>query len=280
MATADPSPSGVRLRFDAVSKTFGADTDEPFLALCETTLELEPGEFVSVVGPSGCGKSTLMLMAAGLLPTSTGKVEVDGVELKSPMTDVGIAFQDHLLLDFRTARENVLLQADIRGLDRSDIGRRADDLFDQLGLSEAREKYPSQLSGGMRQRVSLARTLVHRPSMLMLDEPFGALDALTRLQVRHDLEQLWLQYRPTVLFITHSVEEAVGLSDRVIVLSPSPGEIADEIPIDLPRPRPLSLGDTPSYNEYADRIFDRFEKMGVLHDDPPPASSEGRRANA
>ncbi len=258
-------PKGLRLRLDNVSKTFGTDSESPFLALKETTLDLEPGEFVSVVGPSGCGKSTLMLIAAGLLDQTTGTVRVDGETLKSPLTDVGIAFQDHLLLEFRTARDNVLLQADVRGLDRDQLGERTGELFKQLGLEGADEKYPRQLSGGMRQRVSLARTLVHSPPVLMLDEPFGALDALTRLQVRHDLEQLWLLERPTVLFITHSVEEAVGLSDRVVVFSSSPGEIVDEIEVDLPRPRPLALGETPEYAVFADRVFAHFERMGVLH---------------
>ena len=258
-------PSGIRLELDGVSRVFGEESDTPFLALTETSLTLEPGEFVSVVGPSGCGKSTLMLIAAGLLGATTGVVNVNGEPLRSALTDVGIAFQDHLLLDFRTARENVLLQADVRGMDRKILGERAKELFEQLGLEGADDKYPNQLSGGMRQRVSLARTLVHSPSMLMLDEPFGALDALTRLQVRHDLEQLWLQEQPTVLFITHSVEEAVGLSDRIIVFSPSPGEIVDEIKVDLARPRPLSLGDTPEYAHYADQVFAHFERMGVLH---------------
>ncbi len=264
MDRAGTKSGGVRVEIDGVSRTFNEFSDDPFLALSETHLTLEPGEFVSVVGPSGCGKSTLMLISAGLLAPTTGQVRVDGEVLTKPMTDVGIAFQDHLLLDFRTAKENVLLQADIRKLDREALGRRTDELFEQLGLDDAAGKYPRQLSGGMRQRVSLARTVVHRPSMLMLDEPFGALDALTRLQVRHDLEQLWLRDRPTVLFVTHSVEEAVGLSDRIVVFSVSPGQVVDEITVDLPRPRPLALGDTPEYASYADRVFEHFESMGVL----------------
>jgi NitT/TauT family transport system ATP-binding protein len=145
------------------------------------------------------------------------------------------------------------------------LKQRAAELFASLGLEGAAKKYPNQLSGGMRQRVSLARTLVHDPPLLMMDEPFGSLDALTRLQVRHDLEELWMARRPTVLFITHSVEEAVGLSDRVIVMSPSPGEIIDELQIDLPRPRPLAIGESPELAEYVSRIFWHFERLGVLH---------------
>ncbi|MGH3641525.1 MAG: ABC transporter ATP-binding protein [Mycobacterium sp.] len=257
--------SGVGIRIDNVEKVFAQGTEKEFRALNPVSLDIAPGEFVSVVGPSGCGKSTLMLMVAGLLNASTGRISVDGKPLSGPLTEVGIAFQDHLLLDFRTAEDNVLLQGIVRKRDMGPIKARAAELFRSLGLEKARHKYPNQLSGGMRQRVSLARTLVHDPPLLMMDEPFGALDALTRLQVRKDLEELWMGKRPTVLFITHSVEEAVGLSDRVIVMGPSPGTIVDEITIDLPRPRPLALGDSPEFGEYAARIYDHFERLGVLH---------------
>jgi NitT/TauT family transport system ATP-binding protein len=145
------------------------------------------------------------------------------------------------------------------------IETRAKELFEQLRLTHAMHKYPRQLSGGMRQRVSLVRTLVHDPSVILMDEPFGALDALTRLQVRMDLEQLWLRRRPTVHYNTHSVEEAVGLSDRIVVMSPSPGEVVEEIEVDLPRPRPIVLGDAPQFSAYVDRIHRQFERMGVLH---------------
>jgi NitT/TauT family transport system ATP-binding protein len=251
---------GVRLEIDHVNKVFGA-----FEALRPTTLDIEPGEFVSVVGPSGCGKSTLMLMVAGLLKASHGTVRIDGKPLSGPMTDVGVAFQDHLLLDFRTAFDNVLLQGIIRRMPMEPVRERTRELFDRLGLTAAANRYPHQLSGGMRQRVSLARALVLRPAVLLMDEPFGALDALTRLQVRYDLEQLWMTDRPTVLFITHSVEEAVGLSDRVIVMSPSPGQIVEELRIDLPRPRPLTLGEEPTLSQHAKRIYDHFARLGVIH---------------
>jgi len=168
---------------------------------------------------------------------------------------------------------NVLLQADIRHLDKRVLRSRAGELFAQLHLETAKDKYPRQLSGGMRQRVSLIRTLVHDPSVLMMDEPFGALDALTRLQVRTDLEALWLRRRPTVLFITHSVEEAVGLSDRILVMSPNPGEVVDEIIVDLPRPRPIALAESPDFAAYADRIYGHFERMGVLHGISIPKTS-------
>ena len=260
-ATKGGVPIGIR----RVAKIFGQDTDTPFRALEEVTVDIDAGEFVSVVGPSGCGKSTFMLMVAGLLERSRGDITIAGEPVTKPITDVGIAFQDHLLLEFRTALDNVTLHADIRKLPKKKIEARAKELFEQLGLAHAMHKYPRQLSGGMRQRVSLIRTLVHDPSLLLMDEPFGALDALTRLQVRTDLEALWLRRRPTVLFITHSVEEAVGLSDRILVMSPSPGKVVEEIVVDIPRPRPIVLGDVPEFSAYVDRIHRHFERLGVLH---------------
>ncbi len=255
---------GVRIQIEGVNKVYGERSENPFEALRPTSVDIQPGEFVSVVGPSGCGKSTLMLMVAGLLARSRGQILIDGKPLTGPLTDVGIAFQDHLLLDFRTAEDNVLLQGVIRKLPMAPIRERTRELFERLGLTQAAHRYPSQLSGGMRQRVSLARALVLRPSVLLMDEPFGALDALTRVQVRHDLEQLWMAERPTVLFITHSVEEAVGLSDRVLVMGPSPGQVVDEFAIDLPRPRPVALGEEPHFAEYSKRIYDHFARLGVI----------------
>ena len=214
--------SGVRSESATCPRPSAKTKTTRFSRSRKSASDIEAGEFISVVGPSGCGKSTLMLMVAGLLKRSRGDIVVAGKSVTKPITDIGIAFQDHLLLEFRSAMANVTLQAEIRGLPKKKIETRAKELFQQLRLTEAMNKYPRQLSGGMRQRVSLVRTLVHDPSVLLMDEPFGALDALTRLQVRMDLEALWLRRRPTVLFITHSVEEAVGLSDRVLVMSPEP----------------------------------------------------------
>jgi NitT/TauT family transport system ATP-binding protein len=236
----------------------------PFTAIEDVSFSIAGGEFVSLIGPSGCGKSTLMLIAAGLSRPTQGEIRVGDARLASPLTDVGIVFQDHLLLEFRTALANILLQHKIRGLPM-DAGRRdALALMEKLGIAQAVDRYPHELSGGMRQRVSIARALIHRPSVLLMDEPFGALDAITRTQIRHDLEMLWLETRKTVLFITHSVDEAVGLSDRVLVMSPSPGRIVEEIRIDLPRPRPAHLGEYPTFNEYAERIHAAFRRFGVI----------------
>jgi NitT/TauT family transport system ATP-binding protein len=269
---------GAPIDIDRVTKVFAADGEPPFPALTELSVHIDAGEFVSVVGPSGCGKSTLMLMTAGLLGPTSGEIRVAGRRLVSPLTDVGVVFQDDLLLEFRSALDNVLLQGRVRHLDMGEVRRRAEDLLEQLGVAQARSRYPRQLSGGMRQRVSLARALVHRPSVLLMDEPFGSLDALTRLQVRFDLEQLWMAERQTVLFITHSVEEAVGLSDRVLVMSPSPGRIVREVAVDLPRPRPLALGEAPELSGPAGRIYGIFEEMGVLPGKAPPVRSERKRS--
>jgi NitT/TauT family transport system ATP-binding protein len=262
-----PSPvvqaAGARIEIRGVSKVY-LTRDGEVEALTPLDVAVEAGTFVSLIGPSGCGKSTLLLIAAGLLPPTAGAVLIDGERLEQPLTDVGIVFQDHLLLDFRTAEDNILLQTQIRGRPEEESRREARRLLEQLGLVEAARRYPRQLSGGMRQRVSIARALIHDPSILLMDEPFGALDAITRTQMRHDLELLWLEKRKTVLFITHSVEEAIGLSDRVIVMSPGPGRIVDEIAIDLPRPRPVELGVEPSFVAYADRVYAAFKKWGVL----------------
>ena len=269
---------GVPMRLHRVAKTFGEDTDHPFRALNEVSVDIAAGEFVSVVGPSGCGKSTLMLMVAGLLARSRGEITIADRSVTKPITDVGIAFQDHLLLDFRTALGNVMLHADIRKLPKKRIEARAKELFEQLGLTQAMHKYPRQLSGGMRQRVSLIRTLVHDPPLLLMDEPFGALDALTRLQVRTDLEALWLRRRPTVLFITHSVEEAVGLSDRVLVMTYRPGRLKRAVAIHLPRPRTSEVVGSDAFGRYVAQIWSdlREEASRGIRDDETRTLGEPR----
>ncbi|AYM19910.1 ABC transporter ATP-binding protein [Agrobacterium tumefaciens] len=258
LASSDPHTRGASIVAKAMVKKYGE-----FHALGPIDLDIKPGEFVSMIGPSGCGKSTTLLLASGLEPLTSGSIQIDGKALVKPISEVGIVFQDHLLLDFRTAMQNVMLQQEIRGLDKAKLQARANLLFERLGIKGAETKYPRQLSGGMRQRVSIARALVHDPSMLLMDEPFGALDAITRTQIRHDLEVLWMETQKTVLFITHSIEEAVGLSDRVLVMSKSPGQIVEEIKIDLPRPRPAHLGEYPEFAKYAERIYQIFSSLGV-----------------
>jgi NitT/TauT family transport system ATP-binding protein len=253
------------LEFRNLTKVYATD-DGPVRALDQISLAQRQGEFLSILGPSGCGKSTLMMIAAGLLPASNGLVVVRGQRVVSPRTDVGIIFQSPVLLEWRTALGNIMLQAEARHLDRRGAERRARDLLAAVGLAGFEGKYPDELSGGMRQRVSLCRALIHNPPQLLMDEPFGALDALTRDQLVLDLQRLWNETRMTVLFITHSVAEAVFLSDRVIVMTPRPGRIDRVIDIDLPRPRTLAMRESPEFNGYNRQILDLLLARGVLRE--------------
>jgi len=240
------------------------DTQDGVVEACaDVSLEIRESEFVAVVGPSGCGKTTLMKMVAGLVPRSSGSITVGGRRVDRPQTDVGIVFQESILLDWRNVLENVMLQVDIRRLDRSRYEPVARHLLEATGLQGFEERKPFELSGGMRQRVSICRALVHDPPLLLMDEPFGALDALTREQISMDIQRVWMEKRKTALHITHSIPEAVLLADRVVVMGPRPGRIVEIIDIDLPRPRRLDKL-PPLFNEYAGRIRDIFKAKGVL----------------
>ena len=241
-----------------------ATANGPLRALDNASLAIRDGEFVSIVGPSGCGKSTLMLITAGLVPPSSGTVRVAGAEVRAPYGEVGIVFQDPTLYEWRRVLENVLLPVDIKKLPRERFRQRALELLELVGLKGFERDYPYQLSGGMRQRVALCRALVHDPSLLLMDEPFGALDALSRDQLNLELQAIWQQHRKTVLFITHSITEAVFLSDRVVVMSPRPARVGALIDIDLPRPRTLDFAETPEFGRYAKEIRRMFESWGVL----------------
>ena len=235
-------------------------------ALTDINLTIDAGEFVAVVGPSGCGKSTLLRLVAGLMPASAGTVHYDDELVSEPRKNTGIVFQKANLVQWRNAIDNVLLQIDLRSLDVSEYRARAESLLSSLGLSDFLDRYPHELSGGMQQRASIARALVHRPDVLLMDEPFGALDALTREQVRVDLEALWLRDRMTVMFITHSIDEAVLLADRVVVMSARPGRIDRVLKVDLPRPRALGARKAPAFIELVDTITQEFLARGVLDD--------------
>ncbi|MPY72454.1 MAG: ATP-binding cassette domain-containing protein, partial [Alphaproteobacteria bacterium] len=216
-------------------------------ALAEVNLTVEAGEFVVLLGPSGCGKSTLLLTMGGLLKPTSGVVRIGDEEIHRPYTQLGIVFQDPTLLEWRTALRNILVQAEVRGLDKSRARARALDLMKATKLLGFEDSYPSGLSGGMKQRVAICRALLHDPPLLLMDEPFAALDALTRDQMGIDLQALWLNDRKTVVFVTHSIPEAVFLADRVIVLSPRPGRILEEVTVDIPRPRKLEDQKTPEF---------------------------------
>jgi NitT/TauT family transport system ATP-binding protein len=239
------------------------------LALDPIDLVVGEGEFLAIVGPSGCGKSTLLRMVAGLHPATTGEVRVADRVVTGPQTNLGIVFQSPVLLDWRTALDNVLMQVELRGENPRSYRDRAIALLRQVGLSEFIDRYPYELSGGMRQRVAIARALIHDAPLLLMDEPFGALDALTREQMRLDLEALWLATRKTVIFITHSIDEAVLLADRVVVMSPRPGKVERVMDIGLVRPRGLDARREPAFTEAADAITGIFLARGVLHGATP-----------
>ena len=233
-------------------------------ALAPVDLDVGDGEFISIVGPSGCGKSTLLRLVAGLLPATHGIVAINNRTVTRPVTELGIVFQQPVLLDWRTALGNVLFQVEMRGERAGPWRERALTLLDQVGLREFADSYPHALSGGMRQRVAIARALIHEPDLLLMDEPFGALDALTREQMRLDLEALWMRRRMTVLFVTHSVDEAVLLAARVVVMSPRPGRIEQILDIALPRPRGLAARRDPAFLAAEEAITAIFLERGVL----------------
>ncbi len=236
-------------------------------ALTAVNLDIRKGEFVSVIGPSGCGKSTLMMLLAGLDKASGGTIQVGDKFIKGPNSDIGVVFQQDVLLEWRNTLANVMLQAEIRKLDIPSHKARAEELLKMVGLERFHGAFPHELSGGMRQRVSICRGLLHNPPLLVMDEPFGALDALTREQLQIDLLKLWWKMNMTVVFITHSISEAVFMSDRIVVMSPRPGRIEKIIDVDLPRPRRLKARETPEFAHYVQEVQDIFKTLGVLNDE-------------
>jgi NitT/TauT family transport system ATP-binding protein len=262
---ASSQQKGAAVAISHLSKVYKTREDDDVLALDKIDLQLEPGSFVAVVGPSGCGKSTLLSLLAGLLPASTGGISIDGESVSKPHPKVGVIFQSDLLLYWRTVLDNVLLPIEIKKLDLESHRARAEELLAQVGLEGFGTKYPSELSGGMRQRVAICRALIQEPGLLLMDEPFGALDALTREQMIMDLQAMWSRIGNTVLFITHGIDEAVFLADRVLVMSPRPGRIDLDLKIDMPRPRRWShIHEEPAYHGYVRQIRDIFEAKGVL----------------
>jgi NitT/TauT family transport system ATP-binding protein len=263
----DPKPdqadtkAAVTLR--SVSKRYKSRKGEVH-AVDDVSLTIGSGEFVSIVGPSGCGKSTLLSMIAGLSPPTDGAIEVLGTPVKGPVHDLGIVFQQHLMLSWRTVLNNVLLQIEVRRLSKDKYTARAVELLERVGLGEFADRFPDELSGGMNQRASIVRALIHDPDLLLMDEPFGALDAITRDQMGLDFHQLSREEGKTVLFITHSISEAVFLSNRVVVMSARPGKIEEIVPIDLGSERHFEIRDEPEFAHYTGHIRRLFEKMGVL----------------
>lgn len=230
----EPSGPSIEVR-DLVCKFTSKKTET--LALDDVSLSIEPREFVSIIGPSGCGKSTLLKIIAGLVPASAGEVMLLGERVVKPQQNIGFAFQRAALLEWRGVRRNILLQAEMRGMDRRQANDRTDELIALTGLTGFEDALPHELSGGMQQRVALCRALLHEPPVLLMDEPFGALDALTREHMNIELHRIWRETGTTVVLVTHSIPEAIFLSTRVQVMSPRPGRIIETLEVDLPAHR-------------------------------------------
>lgn len=244
----DKAPPDVQtglVEIEGVSIVFGRGR-QAHKAVEETSIRIEPGEFVCILGPSGCGKSTLLNSVAGYVQPATGEVRVDGERITRPGPDRGMVFQQYSLFPWKTVRENVAFGPKIAGLPHEQV---ANTFLDMVGLTRFANRYPSELSGGMQQRVGIARALANYPRVLLMDEPFGALDAQTRFMMQENLLKIWSEFGTTVLFVTHDVDEAIFLADRVLVMSASPGRIIADLAVDLPRPRLPEVMSEPAFAE-------------------------------
>ncbi len=260
-ASAGPATLDIR----NLSLTYKTSTRE-VLAIRNLSLSVQAGEFVSIVGPSGCGKSSLLKIVYGLVAASTGSVTMSGTPVTGPRRDIGMVFQAPVLLPWRTILENVLLPADVLKLDRDAMRTRAHDLLEMVGLKGFEHVYPDELSGGMQQRAGIVRALIHDPKLLLMDEPFAALDALTREQMALELQRIWMSSGKTVLFVTHSISEAVLLSDRIVLMSARPGTLLAEY--ETPRERPRSFDDlsSPRMAELSKAIRRGLNEASTRHD--------------
>ena len=242
------------IRLEGVEKTYRTRRGDLVHALAETSLTVGANEFVTLVGPSGCGKSTLLKLVAGLVPPTRGRIHVRDQPVEEPFPDVGFVFQQPVLLPWRTVMDNVLFSIEMLGLEPRQYRKPAGDLLELTGLAGFETKYPRELSGGMQQRVAICRALLPDPSLLLMDEPFGALDAMTREEMSLELLRIWEERRKTILFVTHSIPEAILLADRVVVMSSRPGRIARVITVDLPRPRTMDLEFDPRFKSHSDEV--------------------------
>lgn len=246
-----------------VSKRFG-DGGDAVHAFGPASIDIEAGAFISLLGPSGCGKSTLLLMVAGLVRPTGGTIHVGGTLVQGVRTDVGIMFQDSTLVPWRSVRGNVELQLELRGLSPAAYRERVDELLESVGLTGFSNRKPYELSGGMQQRAAFCQAIVHNPPTVLLDEPLGKLDAMTRERIRSDLQELWRRTRPTVLMVTHSIEEAVELSSRICLITPRPGRLHGVIDINLPWPRDAEVKKSAEFARYVNEIGDVFRGYGVM----------------
>ncbi len=234
------------IAFDDVSITFGEGEDS-HRAVDNTTLKIDSGEFVCILGPSGCGKSTLLNAVAGYVKPTTGSVSVDDIKVAKPGPERGMVFQQYSLLPWKTVYENIAFGPRLAGASRKQIGETTNTFMSMVGLKKFSDRYPAELSGGMQQRVGIARALANYPSVLLMDEPFGALDAQTRLTMQEHLLEIWRSFGTTVVFVTHDVDEAIFLADRVLIMSAAPGTIVKDLTIDLPRPRSIEMSTDQRY---------------------------------
>jgi NitT/TauT family transport system ATP-binding protein len=261
--SADVSTTSL-VRIADLQKVYRTRDGNEIHALKDVNLAIAEREFVSIVGPSGCGKTTLLKILCGVLERTAGEVMVGGKPHNGPSRDVGVVFQAPVLLPWKTVLQNVMVPIEVQRRPMAQFETRARELIRMVGLAGFEDKYPSELSGGMQQRVGICRALVHDPSFLMMDEPFGALDAMTREAMNEELQRIWQQSGKTVMLVTHSIPEAVYLADRVVVMTPRPGRIVDVIRIDLPRPRQLAMHNTPEFGRYVSQIRRHFGSTGTL----------------
>lgn len=259
--TAISSARSVKVQADHLYKHFEKPASgESMEVLQDINVAIGSGEFLSMVGPSGCGKTTLLRIFAGLLQPSAGRVLYDGAPLTAPSPKIGFVFQTDNLLPWRTVRDNVAFGPELRRESKSAYQQRIVGLLDLVGLRGFDHYYPHQLSGGMRQRVNLARALAIQPDVLLMDEPFAALDAQTREIMQDELLRIWRETGNTVIFITHQIEEALFLADRVMVLAARPGRVREILPVDLERPRPLGIKRSPEFSRLADHVWHSIER--------------------
>lgn len=251
------------ISINELNKTYQTQDGNEIQALANVNLEIAKGEFITIVGPSGCGKTTLLKILAGIMSATSGQVQINKKPLTGPSKQLGVVFQEPLLLPWRTVLENVMVPIEVQKLSVNTYHREAMKLLELVGLRGFENKYPKELSGGMQQRVGIARALVHDPDLLLMDEPFGALDAMTREQLNLDLLSIWSEKKKTIILITHSIAEAVFLGDRIVAMSSRPGRIADVIDVDLCRPRQLEVINSDIFGRYVKRVRHHFGSNGI-----------------
>lgn len=266
-STGTGETSAGEITIEDLSKTYNEGTPQAVEALEDIDLTVEDGEFVTIVGPSGCGKSTLMEIIAGLVPKSTGSVRIGDEEVTGPRPEAGVVFQEYSLFPWRTVIRNAAFGLEVMGVDKAERLDRAREMLGLVGLSEFEDAHPQELSGGMQQRVAIARTLATDPAILLMDEPFGALDEQTRMYMGEELLRIWGETEKTVVFITHSLQESVLLSDRVVVLSNRPGRIREIVEIDLERPRDTDIMGSEAFNRAQSKIWELIKEEGGASDD-------------